>query len=152
MIDNPMATDYIKTNIVKYPGTLQAVFSAINRYAYSASAAIEGPLGEGYRCVGKPTFDYAKLVSETTRCIRENSRSVTNWDGVQLRRALANAALTDSDLDNILKITEEEALARIDQATSKDQKVFTEHGHHGRQYIARNTVERVMKEVLPLKP
>ena len=152
MIDNPMASKFIRQNIGNYPGTLQAVFSAVNRYAYDASAPIEGPLGEGYHCPGKPPFDYQKLVTETCARIQDNIKSASDFTGLQLRRALADAALSNTELDMIIQITKEEALSRIKSATSADLKTFSEHGHHGRQYIAAHTVERVMKEVLPLKP
>ena len=70
---------------------------------------------------------------------------------MSLYKSLTDAALTDIELDAIIAITQEEALKRINKATSEDKLTFTEHGHHGRQYIARNTVERVMKEVLSLQ-
>lgn len=152
MIDNPLASHYIRQNIEKYPATLQAVFSAVNKYAYDACAPIEGPLGEGYHCPGKPPFDYLKLVAATMDSIEQNIKNPAHYSGMTLRRALAEAALTDTELDKIIAITLDQAIDRIGKATSSDMKTFHEHGHHGRQYIASHTVERVMKEVLPLQP
>lgn len=152
MIDNPLASRYIRQTIDQYPPTLQAVFNAVNRYAYEACAPIEGPLGEGYHCPNKPAFDYMKLVAATTESIRQKVKNPADYSGQALRRTLAEAALTDTELDRILAITIDQAIARIGQATSPDMKTFHEHGHHGRQYIASHTVERVMKEVLPLAP
>ncbi|QQG35595.1 MAG: hypothetical protein HYS17_08695 [Micavibrio aeruginosavorus] len=152
MIDNPLASRYIKQNYDLYPPTLQAVFNAVNRYAYEACAPIEGPLGEGYGYPRKPPFDYRRLVEATTDNISRKVKDPDDMTGRGLRNALSRAALTDAELENIIEITKAEALARIDQATSGDKKAFHEHGHHGRQYIASHTVERVMREVLPLNP
>jgi len=149
MINNPMTSDFVKERIGDYPETLQHVFNAVNGYAYDTCSPIETRLGE-YCPDG--AFDYDVLVNETKRRIWNNLKEAANTYGIMLCRALQNAALTNHDLDSILVITEQEAVRRIDQATSDDRKSFREHGHHGRQYIARNSVERVMKEVLPLAP
>jgi len=145
---NPMISDHTREEIAKYPDTLREVFNAVDSFAYQACHTIEGPLGEGYGGRIHP-FDYDRLVQATKDSIRTLARDKSQWPGYQLRQALANAALTDTELDKITGIIEEEALARIDKATSEDRKTFREHGHHGRQYIARNSVERVIKEVLP---
>lgn len=151
MFNNPMTSDYVRTRISKYPETLQNVFGAVNNLAYDACHTIEGPLGEGY-FGGKLPYDYNRLVQATSNSIRDMARNKNALAGLQLHHALTDAALSDSELDKIIVIAQQEALKRIDQSTSADKKTFTEHGHHGRQYIARNTVERVMKEVLPLNP
>lgn len=152
MIDNPLSSRYIRQSYDLYPPTLQSVFNAVNRFAYDACAPIEGPLGEGYGCLGKPPFNFDKLVAATTESITRKIRDPKDLSGRGLRNALANAALTNTELEAIIEITKAAALARIEQATSADKKTFREHGHHGRQYIASHTVERVMTEVLPLKP
>jgi hypothetical protein len=149
MINNPMISDFVRNQIPKYPKTLQDVFQVVNQFAYDATHTIEGPLGEGYGGRTMP-FDYPRLVTATSDSIRAMARSRTSMTGIQLRRALADAALSDDTLDRIIAVTEQEAQKRIDQATSEDRTKFHEHGHHGRQYIARNTVSRVMREVIPL--
>lgn len=149
-MNNPMISDFVRKQIPLYPRTLQDVFHAVNALAYEACHTIEGPLGEGRG--GRLPFHYERLVQATQDSISSLAKDRTHYIGNQLRNALANAALTNTTLDSIVAITQQEALARIDQATSTDKQTFREHGHHGRQYIARNTVERVMKEVLPLKP
>lgn len=151
MLDNPMTEKHTREALAQYPETLQAVFSAVNRLAYDACHTIEGPLGEGSGGRIRP-FNYEKLVEATSQSIRAMARDKTTLAGQFMHRALANAALADTELDQIIEITEQEALARINSATSTDKTTFTEHGHHGRQYIARNTVARVMEEVLLLKP
>lgn len=151
MFTNPMINAETRAKAALYPPTLQAVFSAVNSFAYDSCHTIEGPLGEGYYGPKLP-FDYLTLVVATSDSIRVMARSHTLMAGLQLRKALADAALTDDILDKIIEVTEQEARKRIDQATSEDRTKFHEHGHHGRQYIARNTVSRVMNEVLPLKP
>lgn len=147
-MSNPMTSQETREKIAKYPDTLREVFNAIDSFAYQACHTIEGPLGEGYGGRILP-FDYDRLVEATKASIHSLAKDGSHWAGHQLRRALATAALTDTELHKITRIVEEEALARINQATSEDRKTFCEHGHHGRQYIARNSVERVMKEVLP---
>lgn len=149
MFANPMITAETRAKGALYPPTLQAVFNAVNSFAYDSCHTIEGPLGEGYGGRVLP-FDYSRLVTATSDSIRAMARSRTSIAGIQLRRALADAALSDDTLDKIIEVTEQEARKRIDQATSEDRTTFREHGHHGRQYIARNTVSRVMDEVLPL--
>lgn len=151
MFNNPMISQETRAQAARYPLTLQAVFSAVNSFAYDSCHTIEGPLGEGHLGPKQP-FDYLTLVIATSDSIRFMARSHTLMAGLCLRKTLADAALSDDILDKIIEITEQEAHKRIDQATSEDRTKFHEHGHHGRQYIARNTVERVMSEVLPLKP
>ncbi len=149
-MNNPLITDFVKKQLPLYPQTLQDVFHAVNALAYEACQTIEGPLGEGRG--GRLPFDYARLVQATHESIETLAASDTHFLSKQLHSALAQAALGDAERQQIVAILKEEARARIDQATSTDKQTFREHGHHGRQYIARNTVDRVMKEVLPLKP
>lgn len=149
MINNPMTSDFVRNNIAAYPETLRAVFSAVNNYAYDASAPIESSLGEYYKRRASGKFHYDLLVTATKDCVQNNIKNKNDFSGLILKSALADAALTNHELDLILKITEEEALRRIDAGASTDRTSYSEHGHHGPQYIARNTVERVMREVLP---
>ncbi len=149
-MNNPMISDFVKKQLPLYPQTLQDIFHAVNALAYEACHTIEGPLGEGRG--GRLPFNYECLVQATQDSINTLAKGREHFISKQLRGALAQAALGDAERDRIAVILQEEARARIDQATSTDKQTFRDHGHHGRQYIARNTVERVMKEVLPLKP
>lgn len=150
-MNNPLFEKSAREQLALYPQTLRNVFSAVNAFAYEACHTIEGPLGEGRGGRALP-FSYERLTEATKSSIESLARDKNHYIGRQLRNALAEAALTDSALDRIVEITRQEALARIDNATSADKTDYREHGHHGRQYIARNTVMRVMKDVLPLKP
>lgn len=143
-----MTSDHVKQNAEKYPPTLHDVFHAVNAFAYDSTYHIEGPYGEGYGGRIGP-FNYERLVNATIESIHSSARG-KSWSGTNLRKTLATAGLSDAELDRIVDITLQEALLRIKDRTSEDKKIFHEHGHHGRQYIARNTVERVMKEILPL--
>ncbi len=149
-MNNPMISDFVKKQMPLYPQTLQGIFHAVNALAYEACHTIEGPLGEGRG--GRLPFNYERLVEATQDSIHTLATGHDHYISKQLREALTQAALGDAARDGIVAIMQEEARARIDQATSTDKQTFREHGHHGRQYIARNTVERVMKEVLPLTP
>ena len=152
MINNPMTSDFIRDTIAAYPQTLRALFSAVNNYAYDASAPIESTLGEYYKRHASGAFHYGLLITAVRNCIQNNIKDIHDFSGRVLTTAAAEAGLSPRDLDLILNITAEEALRRINGCTSANRTSYSEHGHHGRQYIARNTVERVMREVLPLKP
>ena len=147
---NPMLSAESQRQLALYPQTLRNVFHAVSALTYEACSTIEGPLGESRG--GRLPFDYDRLVAATHDNIQSLATGDSHYLSKQLSHALTNAAIDDSTRDQIIAIMHEEALARIDQATSADKQSFREHGHHGRQYIARNTVDRVMKEVLPLKP
>ena len=150
MIINPTISRYVQDNFENYPDTLKAVFSAVNDYAYEASAPIEGPLGEGRIGGLKQTFDYFKLLHATIDSIKQTIDSPNNFYAQQLRKAMDDAALNDNDKDKIVLAITREAVARINDSTSADLKSYSEHGHHGRQYIASRAVEGVMRKVLPL--
>lgn len=149
-MNNPMISALAREQIPLYSPALQDVFHAVNALTYEACRTIEGPLGEGRG--GRLPFDYDRLIEATRENIQMLAGGDSHYLSKQLRSAMAQAGLGDAERVRITAIMQQEARARIDQATSTDRQTFREHGHHGRQYIARNTVERVMKEVLPLKP
>lgn len=77
--------------------------------------------------------------------IKSLAQSKTHFIAKQLRDALADAVLTDTELDSIVEITQQEALARINNATSADKTDYREHRHHGGQYIARKRCRLSLK-------
>lgn len=150
MIYNPMTTRNVQQNFESYPPKLQAVFRAVDSYAYEACAPIEGPLGEGRIGGLKQPFNYFKLLRATIDSIKQQVNLPDSFHGAQLRKAMEEADISDADKNRIILAITREAVIRINEATSDDLQTYSEHGHHGRQHIASRAVEGVMRKVLPL--
>lgn len=144
---NPMSYDWVRVAYNNYPDNIQNFLNGVSQFAYDAPHDIESRLGE----YSRSNFDKQKLIDAVTASIR--SKDVSKWSPYgTLTHAFAKACLPDAALEKVQAITEDVALARIAQAIHTDangKESFHEHGHHGRQYIARDVVARVIREVLP---
>ncbi len=145
-----MSYDWVRVAYNNYPGNVQNFLNGVSQFAYDAPDAphaIESRLGE-YSGDG---FDRQKLVDAVRASIRSENVS-SSWSPYKtLTHAFAKVNLPDAALEEVQDITEDVALARIAQAIHTDangKEFFQEHGHHGRQYIARDVVARVIREVL----
>ncbi|OIN86983.1 MAG: hypothetical protein AUJ12_03580 [Alphaproteobacteria bacterium CG1_02_46_17] len=147
-MNNPMTYDWVRAAYNNYPDNIQDFLNRVNQFAYDAPHHIESRLGE----YSRSNFDKQKLVDAVTASIRSKD-VLDRWSPYKtLTYDFAKANLPDAALEKVQRITEEVALARIAQAIYTDangKELFHEHGHHGRQYIARDVVARVIREVLP---
>ncbi len=145
---NPMSYEWVQVAYNNYPDHIQNFLSGVSQFAYDAPRDIETRLGE----YSGASFDKQKLVDAVTSSIRSTDVSSIFSPYKTLTYAFAKVNLPDTALKKIQDITEEVALARIEKAIRTDEngkERFNEHGHHGRQYIARDVVARVILEVLP---
>lgn len=145
---NPMTHDFVRVAYQKYPEPLANLISAVDRFSYDATWPIESTLGE---YAGK-FFNADRLRQAVQISIWDESDFYSRGAHGMLVPAFNASGLNPACKDIIFRIVQEEALARIDQGISRaadGSETFQEHGHHGRQYIARNSTGRVVREVLP---
>ncbi len=145
---NPMTHDFVRVAYRKYPAPLSDLISAVDSFAYGASWPIESILGE---YAGK-FFDAERLRQAVQVSIWDQSDFYSRGAHGMLVPAFNASGLSPDCKDHIFRIVQQEAFARIEQGIRRapdGAETFEEHGHHGRQYIARNSTGRIVREVLP---
>jgi hypothetical protein len=145
---NPMTYDFVRVASQKYPEPLSNLISAVDRFAYDATWPIESILGE----YSGNMFNSTVLRLAVQKSIWDDSDFYSRGAHGLLVPVFNSSGLGGEYRNRILQIVEDEAFRRISQAIIKDvdgSERFREHGHHGRQYIARNSTERLVREVLP---
>lgn len=145
---NPMAFDFVRVAYRRYPEPLARLIGAVDSFAYGAAWPIETILGEHS---GK-FFDAERLRQAVQKSIWDDSDFYSRGAHSQLVPVFNASGLPPESKAKIFQIVQEEAFARIQQAIRKEssgRERFEERGHHGRQYIARNSAGRLVKEILP---
>lgn len=147
---NPMTDAFTRAAYDRVPVHHQNLLTAVDRFAYGAAFPIETTLGE----YAGEKFNKEILVQAVTDMIRLPLTDPAAPVGhIMLERAFRESGLPEAKLEKIITITEEEAMKRINSGAyvrERDGAVrYSEHGHHGRQYIARNSTHRTVAEVLP---
>lgn len=145
---NPMAYDFVRVACRRYPEPLARLIGAVDSFAYDASWPIETILGE----YSGDFFDANRLHQAVIKSIWDDSDFYSRGAHSRLVPVFNASGLSPEYKKQIFTVVQEEAFARIRQAITRDsegREIFREHGHHGRQYIARNSAARLVQEILP---
>lgn len=145
---NPMTYEFVRAAILRYPDPLANMISAVDSFAYDASWPIETFMGE----YSGDQFDADRLRKAVQKSIWDDSDFYSRGAHGMLVPVFNVSGLAPNSRNRIFQIVEDESFARIAQAIVKNPdgtESFREHGHHGRQYIARNSTARFVREVLP---
>lgn len=145
---NPMAHEFVRVAYKRYPQPLSSLIGAVDRFAYDSSWPIETLLGE----YAGGSFSSKRLREAVQKSIWDESDFYSRGAHGLLVPVFNQSGMAPDSKAHIFQIVEDEAFARIEQGVTRypnGQERFSEHGHHGRQYIARNSAARFVKEVLP---
>jgi len=140
---NPMTDEDVKEACKNLPEPKRDLLNAVERFAYESTQQIESRLGE---YAGK-NFDLATLEAAVLSDIQSFPASEEGRGFLTL--AFEKAAVTPEKQGLIVKIIEDEALKRIRSSVYRHEdgrQQYCDHGHHARQYIARNSVARILLE------
>ena len=145
---NPMTHEFVRVACKRYPQPLSDLIMAVDSFAYTASWPIETLLGE----YAGDFFNAERLRDAVRKSIWDDSDFYSRGAHGCLVPAFNQSGLAPDKRPQIFKIVQDEAFSRIEQGIVRNpdgEERFREHGHHGRQYIARNSTARVVREVLP---
>lgn len=146
---NPMSYDFVKAACQNYPEPLSRLIVGVDNFAYDSSWPVESILGE----YAGDHFDKERLVLVLRRSILSGSDAESQGAHGKFSEIFNRSGLGPEKKCHIFALVEEESLkwveSRIERNAAGKITFPVGNGHHMRQYIARDSAGRFVKEILP---